>query len=61
MSTYRVAWITRKRTAKPDLEALRHDMTAAARDLLGGGFVAEYYQQAAAGFVAVAESYLDQS
>jgi hypothetical protein len=39
-------------------ERLRRDMFMAARDLLGGGYVAEYYESAASDFIAVAWSYI---
>lgn len=41
-----------------DRNALRRDMAEEASDLLGSGYVPEYYRNAASGFVMIAEAYL---
>jgi len=42
---------------KQDRDAMRADMIQAVADLLGPGYVSEFYENAAADFILVAESY----
>ncbi len=40
---------------------LQKDMCVAARDLLGPGYVSDYYRNAAAEFIQIAEHYSDEA
>lgn len=44
-----------------DRKALARDMYAAVRDLMGSGYVPDYYMQLASDFVMVAEGYVDDA
>ncbi len=51
-------WAKDGRVIDRALPSLRREMYEEARDLLGSGYVALYYEQAAAGFIGIAESYM---
>jgi 3-methyladenine DNA glycosylase Mpg len=43
------------------LKQLKRDMYVEARELLGAGYVAEYYEDAADGFIQIAEAYIREA